>query len=369
MQSPVGDNVTVVSAFGPRWFPFPDSVFHDGADVRAVYVPVKAVADGAIVEVVKNNPTAGNYVVIEHKPGHFTYYLHLSSIAVSPRDAKKKGSGAIKAGDIIGISGETGSAKGNPHLHLGYLVRGEAGDQWRDPMPCLGYRERLVLSESEVELAPGRSLDLSAYVGDAAGARIANRSIFWRALDTNATVRYRAGASRDEKAATVVAAEEEEVTARIEVQSGLNTRDTVVVTISKPGVTLTLTGPLMANGAWNTTITNGVRVTSTLCTVPLTLTASGTGTARLVSWSWTDTFNLPPGSGFGSNDAFLNIFGAVEVAASESRTISLTTGWTYPSNASAADPGRISGTYNYVLGYESDGVSREARYSLTCVPQ
>ena len=81
---------------------------HDGVDFGVpMNTPIKAVDDGKILAV---NNSYGNTIVIQHSWGK-SIYGHLDSIKVTTGQAVKKG-------DVIGLSGETGYATG-PHLHFG----------------------------------------------------------------------------------------------------------------------------------------------------------------------------------------------------------------------------------------------------------
>lgn len=73
---------------------------------------VFSVLDGEISEATENEWN-GKYVRITHSNGHESVYLHLSQIDV------KKGQN-IKAGEKVGISGNSGGASEAPHLHFGY---------------------------------------------------------------------------------------------------------------------------------------------------------------------------------------------------------------------------------------------------------
>lgn len=98
---------------------------HAGADLRAaVGTPVKAAAKGTVV-LTGDFWFAGNCVYIDHGAGLVSFYGHLSKIQA------EKGM-AVKAGDVIGLSGQTGRVTG-PHLHFGLAWRGE----YFDPMPLL----------------------------------------------------------------------------------------------------------------------------------------------------------------------------------------------------------------------------------------
>ena len=83
---------------------------HYGQDFSVPYgTDVYATGDGTVIESGWNSGGFGNYIVIDHGYGLQTTYGHLSQIRVS------KGMN-IKRGDLIGLSGNTGTSSG-PHLH------------------------------------------------------------------------------------------------------------------------------------------------------------------------------------------------------------------------------------------------------------
>ncbi|MCQ2283600.1 MAG: peptidoglycan DD-metalloendopeptidase family protein [Bacteroidales bacterium] len=85
---------------------------HRGVDLGyPTGTPVAAAWDG-IVRISKGNNTGGygNLVVIRHNNGLETYYAHLSRRLVNPGQI-------VKAGDIIGLGGNTGRSYGS-HLHF-----------------------------------------------------------------------------------------------------------------------------------------------------------------------------------------------------------------------------------------------------------
>lgn len=90
--------------------------FHYGLDFRAaVGTSVKVVADGVIegtgdTDIACKGASFGKWIFVKHYNGLSTTYAHLSSI-------NAKVGQKVKAGDIIGLSGNTGSSTG-PHLHL-----------------------------------------------------------------------------------------------------------------------------------------------------------------------------------------------------------------------------------------------------------
>jgi RHS repeat-associated protein len=90
---------------------------HSGMDIKAAKgTDVLASGDGTVLEV-GNDDTFGNYLVIDHGDGITTKYGHLDSVPAVAKDAK------VKAGDIIGEVGSTGSSTG-PHLHFELRING-----------------------------------------------------------------------------------------------------------------------------------------------------------------------------------------------------------------------------------------------------
>jgi murein DD-endopeptidase MepM/ murein hydrolase activator NlpD len=94
------------------------SNFHNGLDFGVpVGTPVFAAEDGIVVAADNNDKSSwqkyqyGQHIMIEHQNNLNTLYAHLSVIGV------KKGQ-AIKRGELIGYSGNTGYSTG-PHLHFG----------------------------------------------------------------------------------------------------------------------------------------------------------------------------------------------------------------------------------------------------------
>jgi murein DD-endopeptidase MepM/ murein hydrolase activator NlpD len=89
---------------------------HDGYDYALTYEPVAAAAPGVVILADWYVPSchtclSGMTIEINHGNGLLTYYGHLSKINVT------KGQ-YVARGQVIGISGMTGTATG-PHLHFG----------------------------------------------------------------------------------------------------------------------------------------------------------------------------------------------------------------------------------------------------------
>jgi murein DD-endopeptidase MepM/ murein hydrolase activator NlpD len=87
---------------------------HTGVDFPAVIgTPVHAAQRGRVV-LAEELFFSGNTVVVDHGLGLYTFYGHLSSIAVKVNDA-------VESGALLGEVGATGRVTG-PHLHWGLTV-------------------------------------------------------------------------------------------------------------------------------------------------------------------------------------------------------------------------------------------------------
>lgn len=101
------------SHFGPR-----RRRFHYGLDLAMPQgQPIYAAFDG-VVRFSQYNRSYGNLIVVRHENGLETYYAHLSKRHVSPGTR-------VKAGDIIGLCGNTGRSYGS-HLHFEIRYQGNA---------------------------------------------------------------------------------------------------------------------------------------------------------------------------------------------------------------------------------------------------
>jgi murein DD-endopeptidase MepM/ murein hydrolase activator NlpD len=100
--------------------------FHEGIDIRPLHRDehgepldeVRAIADGKVVHInpVPGYSNYGKYIVIEHRwngSNYYSLYGHLSSIAVQPGNA-------VKRGQKIAVMGYTGTGlnRERAHLHL-----------------------------------------------------------------------------------------------------------------------------------------------------------------------------------------------------------------------------------------------------------
>lgn len=84
---------------------------HRGTDILAPYgTPVLAVTDG-VVNIKGYGSSAGNWLIFRGADGTDYWYMHLQSFTV--------GNGArVSAGTQIGTNGDTGNARGTPHVHF-----------------------------------------------------------------------------------------------------------------------------------------------------------------------------------------------------------------------------------------------------------
>ena len=114
----------------------PDYASHHGIDVISVtgICPAIAVADGEVVRVQdgvlghdETVYTAGNFVRIKHPNGLYSRYLHLAPNSICVKLGQR-----IKAGDKLGVIGDTGYSFGT-HLHFDV----NDGTKYLDPLPYL----------------------------------------------------------------------------------------------------------------------------------------------------------------------------------------------------------------------------------------
>ena len=106
----------VTSNFGRRW-----GRMHKGLDIK-VYIgdTIRAAFDGKVRVANYEAAGYGNYVVIRHNNGLETIYGHMSKRLVGENEP-------VKAGDPIGLGGNTGRSTGS-HLHFETRLCGVALD-------------------------------------------------------------------------------------------------------------------------------------------------------------------------------------------------------------------------------------------------
>ena len=109
---PITGSVSISSGFGTRADPTGFSgTQHDGIDFTGqAGEKIVAARDGQ-VEDAGYGPSTGNYVILAHDNGFYSYYFHLTAVSVS------KGA-TVAVGDQVGTMGTTGNSTG-VHLHFG----------------------------------------------------------------------------------------------------------------------------------------------------------------------------------------------------------------------------------------------------------
>ena len=132
---PVEGDVIVTERFGVAPTSYRKHT-HKGIDIRANKSKLYATEDG-VVAAVGNDKSSGIYVSIEYPHDDGTTwrlsYCHLSEPLVKVGDK-------VKAGQVIGISGNTGNSTA-PHLHLTVKKKKAGADKYDlvDPMEYLNY--------------------------------------------------------------------------------------------------------------------------------------------------------------------------------------------------------------------------------------
>lgn len=105
----------VTSNFGKR-----NPRYHYGIDIKLQTGDTVFNAFEGTVRIARYSPSYGNVVVVRHNNGLETFYAHLSKIS-TPAGTH------LKAGDIIGLGGNTGRSTGS-HLHFEVRYKGEPID-------------------------------------------------------------------------------------------------------------------------------------------------------------------------------------------------------------------------------------------------
>ncbi len=102
---------------------------HKGTDILAPHgTSLFAIEDG-VIERTSNSSLGGLSVYLLGDSGARYYYTHLSELG--PFVAGD----VVSAGQVIGLNGDSGNARGTPHLH--FQVAPDGGDNWVNPYPLL----------------------------------------------------------------------------------------------------------------------------------------------------------------------------------------------------------------------------------------
>jgi murein DD-endopeptidase MepM/ murein hydrolase activator NlpD len=115
----------ITGHFGERLDPFSgEGAFHAGMDIASHFGDVvRATADGVITAADMGRSGYGRLVVIDHGFGVSTWYGHLSQF-------KTQVGAHVKAGDIIGLEGQSGRSTG-PHVHYEVRIYNTPVNPWR----------------------------------------------------------------------------------------------------------------------------------------------------------------------------------------------------------------------------------------------
>lgn len=109
-QIPIKDSFNNSGGFDPTGKGSVGHV-HQGIDLRAPGgTSVYPLAPG-IVTAVKTDPKGGNTVNIKYYNDYSSYYAHLGTISVAVGDK-------VDYNTVVGTVGDSGNAKGFPHLHM-----------------------------------------------------------------------------------------------------------------------------------------------------------------------------------------------------------------------------------------------------------
>jgi len=112
---PVGDPHSFGDSFGaPRMMGTGYEHAHQGTDILAPAGTPLLACERGIVTKLGSDVLGGTKIWVKGESGTYYYYAHLSAFAEGMADGV-----VVEAGDVIGLVGDTGNAKGGPpHLHF-----------------------------------------------------------------------------------------------------------------------------------------------------------------------------------------------------------------------------------------------------------
>ena len=182
------DNRIVTSKYGyrPRF-----RRQHKGLDINANRGDtIRAAFDGKVRIVEYQRGGYGNVVVIRHPNGLETIYGHLS------KHLTEKGN-VVKAGEPIGLAGNTGFSKGT-HLHFETRLLGE----YIDPAKLFDFENQDVTGDFYVFKGRGRGTILGKHVVNESGeesdvAQIDEEDVSYEGQDVNSKAAREARAARN----------------------------------------------------------------------------------------------------------------------------------------------------------------------------
>ncbi len=103
---------------------------HKGTDILAPRgVPILAIESG-VIERFSNHSLGGLAIYLRGDSGSLYYYAHLDSFGPQAEGQR------VEVGEVIGFNGDTGNARGTPHLHFQWSPSGSQGG-WVNPYALL----------------------------------------------------------------------------------------------------------------------------------------------------------------------------------------------------------------------------------------
>lgn len=112
----------ITTAFGVAHWPYQPT--HTGLDIsdglRGGGTPIKPFRSGRVIDVIHENYSLGNHIIIDHGSGVTSVYGHLASTSVAVGQE-------VNLSTTIGLEGSTGASTG-AHLHFEIRVNGQATD-------------------------------------------------------------------------------------------------------------------------------------------------------------------------------------------------------------------------------------------------
>jgi len=121
--------------------------FHNGLDISSVFQPVRSLENGYVLysRYGEDNPYeeergSGNILWVAHKEGYISGYYHLAG----SRHENIRNKTDVKAGEVIGSSGNTGHSTGG-HLH--FVLGKDFGKTLLDPLAYLPPQEDTIFPQ------------------------------------------------------------------------------------------------------------------------------------------------------------------------------------------------------------------------------
>lgn len=132
---PVGDVTEFINSWG---FARSGGRRHKGTDILAPRGADLYAIEAGVIERQGDSQLGGLSVYLLGDSGSRYYYTHLHELG--PQVAGER----VNAGDVVGLVGDSGNARGTPHLHFQWAPDGKTG--WVNPYPLL---EGLWIAEND----------------------------------------------------------------------------------------------------------------------------------------------------------------------------------------------------------------------------